>query len=241
MKSAPILLLSLTLTSCLAIKSDVDKAQVQNTKKFNNSEDIVITLDEEFDKEVKNYRSLSSVEVGNIYQDEEKIEDVNSVLNENSNFYIQRPKKYTYTVQKNDTLTIIAFKLYGDISKWKDLAIKNGMDEKSTELSPGDSLAYDIPENPYVWKPMGKPYVIKKGDTLQKISLMHYQTNHEWPYIWKNNRPFIKNPNLIYTGFTVYYLPIDKKQIFEKVLKDRHLFIEKHSKNPEKLNPISKL
>ena len=55
--------------------------------------------------------------------------------------------------------------------------------------------------------PNGTPYMVKTGDTLQIISMDKYGTTRKWKSIYENNRPLIRNPNLIFAGFTIYYQP----------------------------------
>lgn len=112
-----------------------------------------------------------------------------------------------YTVQKNETLMMIAFKLYGDYGKWKELASQNREALKgSTTTRVGMTLNYMAPAEEFVWNPQGNPYLIKTGDTLGLISKEVYATVKKWKLIWENNRPLIKDPNKIYAGFTIYTL-----------------------------------
>ena len=111
-----------------------------------------------------------------------------------------------YKVQRGETLMQIAFKLYGDTSKWKE--IKNMNSDRisnNTSLQTNTQLKYRAPDSPFVWNPSGKPYIIKSGETLGTISSSVYSTPTKWKDIWENNKPLIKNPNVIYAGFTVYY------------------------------------
>jgi nucleoid-associated protein YgaU len=113
----------------------------------------------------------------------------------------------TYTVQKNETLMLIAFKLYGDYERWKELASQNRETLKgSTNISEGVSLKYIAPAEEFVWNPQGLPYLIRTGDTLVGISKTVYTTTKKWKLIWENNRPLIKDPNKIFAGFTIHYL-----------------------------------
>lgn len=112
-----------------------------------------------------------------------------------------------YTVQKNETLMLIAFKLYGDYERWKEIAQQNhGTLKGSTTIREGMVLNYTAPAEEFVWNPQGLPYLIRTGDTLGGISKQVYSTVHKWKLIWDNNRPLIKDPNKIYAGFTLYYL-----------------------------------
>jgi nucleoid-associated protein YgaU len=111
-----------------------------------------------------------------------------------------------YKVKKGETLMQIAFKIYGDISKWKDLKKLNQEKVSRNTLLPEHlSLKYSVPETEFNWNPEGAPYLIKGGDTLGIISNSVYQTPKKWKDIWENNKPLIKNPNVIYSGFTLYY------------------------------------
>lgn len=111
----------------------------------------------------------------------------------------------TYKVKKGETLMQIAFKLYGDISKWKDIKNMNAGIGNNTALRSNMELKYRAPETPFVWNPAGTPYLIKNGETLGTISNTVYSTPKKWKSIWENNKPLIKNPNVIYAGFTLYY------------------------------------
>lgn len=111
-----------------------------------------------------------------------------------------------YVVQKNETLMLIAFKLYGNYERWKDIANQNRDTLKgSTNLSAGMTLNYAAPAEEFVWNPQGSPYLIRTGDTLGGISQQVYVTSKKWKLIWNNNRPLIKDPNRIYAGFTIFY------------------------------------
>lgn len=123
-----------------------------------------------------------------------------------SESYVAGSEK-SYEVQKNETLMMIAFKLYGDYSKWKELANYNATTLKgSTNVRPGTVLKYVAPAEEFVWNPQGLPYLIRTGDTLGTISSSVYQTTKKWKMIWDNNRPLIRDPNKIFAGFTLYYL-----------------------------------
>lgn len=111
-----------------------------------------------------------------------------------------------YTVKKGETLMQIAFTLYGDVSRWKDIKNMNsGSMRNNNSLKAGTVLKYRAPSRAFVWNPSGTPHLIKTGETLGTISNSVYATPKKWKSIWENNKPLIKNPNLIYAGFTLYY------------------------------------
>lgn len=109
-----------------------------------------------------------------------------------------------YHVKKGDTLLQIAFNIYGNYNRWKDISRVNG---GITHVSEGQVLQYEMPAERFVWNPQGNPHVIQRGETLGTISQDKYGTTSRWKSIYENNRPMIQDPNLIFAGFTLYYIP----------------------------------
>lgn len=118
---------------------------------------------------------------------------------------IDTSKIEKYKVQRGDTLMMVAFKIYGDYGKWRDIKRLN---PNVKFLSAGVELKYNVPSQKFGWEPVGDPYLVKTGDTLGLISKDKYGTMNKWRLIYENNRPLIKNPNLIFAGFTLYYRPL---------------------------------
>lgn len=108
-----------------------------------------------------------------------------------------------YQVQKGDTLMIISFNVYSDYSKWRDLAELNGLSGGSS-LQAGTEVKYRASWEKLPSKGTGSPYLIKHEDTLGTISNDFYGSVKKWKVIWNNNKVLITNPNLIFSGFTVY-------------------------------------
>ncbi len=119
-----------------------------------------------------------------------------------------------YTVQANETLMMIAFKIYGDYRKWKMLASWN-QDKLSGDykITEGMSLNYSAPAQEFVWQPEGNPYLIKRGDTLGTISTDTYGMSKYWKEIWQNNKALILDPNKIFAGFTIYTPNLDSRDV----------------------------
>jgi hypothetical protein len=117
-----------------------------------------------------------------------------------------------YQVEKHDTLMMIAFKLYGDVSMWKDLMSLN--EDKLTNGYPmvGQMLSYRKPAKKFEYNPSGNPYLVLSGDTLSLISYKVYERASLWVHIYENNQEMIKNPDYIYAGFTLYTLPKEEIQ-----------------------------
>ncbi len=118
----------------------------------------------------------------------------------------------TYTVDKNDTMMLIAFKIYGDYSKWREILNANSdkLMGKPSNLKAGMELSYYHDGEEFNWNPGGNPYLIKWGDTLGLISDKVYGTKTKWKALWEHNKPMIKDPNKIYAGFTLYYQEDDR-------------------------------
>jgi nucleoid-associated protein YgaU len=120
---------------------------------------------------------------------------------------------HEYQVQKHDTLMIIGFKIYGDYRMWKELHKLNPqLKGKSLSVANVKTIKYKTPKKYFEWRPKGNPYLIKKGDSLSKISLKKYSTTQKWKDIYRNNKPLIRWPNLIFAGFTIFYIP-EKKPV----------------------------
>lgn len=120
----------------------------------------------------------------------------------------------TWTVSRNETLMIVAFKIYGDYEKWRDIARMNSdVLGGGYHISVGQKLRYQAPAQPFVWNPEGNPYLIQRGDTLGSISQTTYGTKQYWKNIWTNNKPLIKDPNRIFAGFTIYTPLIEGRDV----------------------------
>lgn len=115
-----------------------------------------------------------------------------------------------YTVEGGDTLMLISFKLYGDYSQWKSIQQLNPELSSSASLKAGTKIKVVQPNEEFVWKPEGSPYLIKRNDTLRKISVSLYETERNWDHLYKHNSRLIKNPDIIYAGFTIYYLDAEQ-------------------------------
>ena len=183
-----IFLLLLCMAFMAACGSGDASRSVSSTNEFSDD------FDEEFSEE----------EDGDEFSDDdEEGESVSVGLN--------LDEEIEYTVEKNDTLMMISFKFYGDYSKWRTIQEMNP--DMSSNLSVGQVIKLPKPEEAFVWSPSGEPYVIQRGDTLGTISQDKYGTKSKWRKIYENNKPLIKDPNLIFAGFTLYYEANDEEVV----------------------------
>ncbi len=207
-------------------------SQTDDPTKMTSSEETIKNLEDEFSTPTSNDELLGqSQKSDRPVVVEESIPEIRNEQMEAS----QEGEIKNYTVKRGETLMQIAFKVYGDISKWKEIKRMNSQALSSNSaLKQGTVLKYKAPAVPFVWNPSGSPYLIKTGETLGTISNSVYKTPKKWKTLWENNKPMIKNPNLIYAGFTLYYenggmanyvqpkseQPKLKKQIVEEVIVD---------------------
>lgn len=114
----------------------------------------------------------------------------------------------SYTVQRGDTLMKIAFEFYGDYLKWKDIFHANRHLVGTPEtMQVGITLTLEDIKDDVQLAKNGDSYRIQPNDTLQSISMELYGTPAKWKTLWQNNQTLIKNPNQIFYGFTLYYVP----------------------------------
>lgn len=220
MKLIPwLVFLSLGLVSCSGSKSaqsvsqETPQIELSDADEFieNPNEEPALELTDEPVSEAIAQDTTDSFMEGPAVTDSPVVEEAAPVVDASATAAMSNDftggSESTYTVQKNETLMMIAFKLYGDYGKWKEIANYNsGLLNGSTVVREGMTLKYLAPAEEFVWNPQGLPYLIRTGDTLGGISTTVYQTSKKWKLIWDNNRPLIKDPNKIFAGFTIYYL-----------------------------------
>lgn len=166
-----------------------------------------------------------------IAENEEYIEEIDDQVETQEDYIAintdENEKNQNYIVQKDDSLMLIAFKLYRNFDKWKDIAKWNGITaENSFTIYEGQNLKFKINDKyGKEWNPNGNPYLVKVGDYLGLISKNVYEGQSRfWYDIWRNNDVLIQDPNRIFAGFTLYTEP------YEKVLQNEKLRMEKYKK-----------
>jgi nucleoid-associated protein YgaU len=217
MKLTPwLVLIALTTVACSGSKSaqkvdeETPQIELSNTDEFaeNPSEETVVEdSPEETTSEVTSETTPTETTEEVVVNNNEPLVQESSL--ENSSPFVAggNGTEKQYTVQKNETLMMIAFKIYGDYRRWKEIAnVNTGSLKGNSTVKSGMVLNYIAPAEEFVWNPQGNPYLIKTGDTLGSISKEVYTTTTKWKLLWENNRPLIKDPNKIYAGFTIYYL-----------------------------------
>jgi hypothetical protein len=132
---------------------------------------------------------------------------VSEILEDNQNIIVgeQKEEFVNYKANGHETLILIAYEFYSDYRKWKDIS-KDNEDIFAGDLTLKKDMIIKLrkPLNPSS-SPKGRPYIIRKDETLSIISAKVYGDEDLWPAIYKNNREQIRFPNLIFPGFTIFY------------------------------------
>jgi len=111
----------------------------------------------------------------------------------------------SYKIEPGDTLMEISFAKYGNVYRWREIYRANlSLIQDFNNLVPGTVITIYGVEY-FVLEKNGQPYLIRRGDTLGKISKSLYGSPEHWNVLWKNNPRLIRNPHRIYAGFTLYY------------------------------------
>jgi LysM repeat protein len=119
----------------------------------------------------------------------------------------------SYTVKAGDTLMKISWEQYGTLFRWREIyQVNKSRIADPNHVPPGTTI--ELPadgRNPAAAaEHNGEQYLIVQGDTLGKISNKVYGTLQKWKKLWENNRQLIRDPNKIYAGFYLYYVPEEK-------------------------------
>lgn len=117
--------------------------------------------------------------------------------------------KMAYVVQKGDTLAKIAQRVYGDMSKWTEIADFTGIANPKL-IYPGDVVYYQLTEQSTAfanaYEAVQRSEVeVAQGDTLATISNRVFGNSSLWKLIWRQNDK-IDNPDRLTTGTKIYYI-----------------------------------
>ena len=202
LKTLSIITAILFLSSCSLknkkIEEEISSPQIEEGLTINEE-----LLEQEIVEEAQDYNEMDTESILN---ENEKLASENQIMNEPT----IETSMSSYVVNKGETLMLIAFKIYGDYGKWKELAEYNP-NFAQKPLNEGTVITYPSVGESFHYKPDGLPHLVRKGETLGKISVQKYGTSKEWKSIYENNQPLIKDPNLIFAGFTIYYIPKERQ------------------------------
>jgi len=113
-------------------------------------------------------------------------------------------ESFSYFTLPGDTLSKIARKAYGKLSKWRELASVNQL-KNPDRLMPGDIIT--IPLNAQtqgfynqIVSSQKTEVTVEEGDTLSKISIRLFGTAKAWRVIYQQNIQIIQDYNKIFVG-----------------------------------------
>lgn len=118
--------------------------------------------------------------------------------------------KLAYIVVRGDTLGKISNRIYGTVSKWKELANNSGI-ENPSKIYPGDVVYYQLTSESVAfatdYENLAKQEItVEKGETLRAIASRTYGDPETWKYIWRQNGQ-IMDPDRIDVGTKLYVMP----------------------------------
>ncbi len=109
--------------------------------------------------------------------------------------------EYQIKLYQEETLFLLAFKIYGDYKHWRGIWKNNPKLQSIGNIIPkGTELNCPCPSKPFVYKGQSGLYIVKQGDTLSSIALKIYGDKKKWTSIFQFNKRKIKTPNLIKPG-----------------------------------------
>lgn len=114
-----------------------------------------------------------------------------------------------YIVQKGDTLSKIAHKIYGAAGKWKELAQLNDI-SNANAIYPGDPIKFatsaDSREFETAYDSIAKNTItVQPGDTLSGIAKQVLGDGQAWKFLYTLNKTEISNPNAITPNQVLYF------------------------------------
>ena len=117
--------------------------------------------------------------------------------------------KMSYVVQKGDTLAKIASRVYGDPSKWSEIAEFTGIANPRL-IYPGDVVYYQLTEQTLSFASSYESVTrsevrVLEGDTLSSIASRVLGSSGGWKMIWRQNDN-ISNPDRLEVGSVIYYV-----------------------------------
>ncbi len=124
----------------------------------------------------------------------------------------------TYTVKPRQTLSHISLEVYGTIKHWPKIAERNNVDpnrlregmvliipviDAATPASTNKPVALAASGGSRGSPTPGGDYVVRDGDTMQKISQAAFGTIERWDDIWIQNLERIEDPRFLRAGTTL--------------------------------------
>lgn len=117
--------------------------------------------------------------------------------------------KMAYIVQKGDTLSKIAKRVFSDMKRWRDLAVASSVKNPNL-IYPGDVIFYQLDQTTLAF---ARKYEnlkrevtpVREGENLSEVSKRIYGDKDQWKFLWRHNDQ-INDPENLTAGSLVYYV-----------------------------------
>jgi len=117
--------------------------------------------------------------------------------------------KMAYLVQKGDTLSKIAKRVFSNMDRWRELAVSSSV-KNPNRIYPGDVIFYQLDQTTLAF---AKKYEslerkltpVRKGESLTEVSKRIYGDKDQWKFLWRHNDQ-INDPTHLKVGSLVYYV-----------------------------------
>ena len=121
----------------------------------------------------------------------------------------------TYIVQPGDSLSLIAKMIFGNSSRWPELAARNSL-KGNSHIYPGDILHYASSSESVAFEEkienLKRHHVnVKKSDTLASIAARVMGNPAYWKLLWRWNEALVVDPQKIFKGQRLEY--VDPKEL----------------------------
>lgn len=122
---------------------------------------------------------------------------------------LQAKETGAYIVECGDSISWIAYKIYGNAKHWPELAELNELDAKAP-LSPGQHLLYQIDDRSrgfhIIYRSQKRSRAVaKSGEGLADLSFRIFGDRSCWRFIWALNKNSLIDPDDLKAGQVLYY------------------------------------
>lgn len=120
-----------------------------------------------------------------------------------------------YVIQAGDSLGKISTKIYGTAQRWMELAQANNISDPR-KIFPGDELSFELIGDSAarfakaLSTVITKEVVVSHGDTLASLAKQVLGPKASWKQLYAYNKAKISNPNRIFVGMRLKYVPSEE-------------------------------
>lgn len=136
--------------------------------------------------------------------------------------------KMAYIVQKGDTLSKIAKRVFSDLKRWRDLAVASSLKNPNL-IYPGDVIYYQLDQTTLAfarkYENMQRDTTpVRHGENLSEVSKRIYGDRDLWKFLWRHNDQ-INDPDNLTAGSPVYYV---NPGLLDRITNDDYSKVNRH-------------